>query len=80
MSGRGRQESAMRIDPTGVSAYQVKAGDIPIMQPRQTAEAREPDKDADDTRVAAARPQMNVSEMKKMENQAGLGNTIDTTA
>jgi hypothetical protein len=73
----------MRIDSAGVSAYQInqaKATDVPRIQPRETAEAREPDRDTDDTRVAATRQQWNWDQTKKMENQAGLGNTVDTTA
>ena len=75
------QGSGMKIDSIGVSTYQInpaKASDVPRMQPRETAEAREPDRDRDDTRVAVSRQPG--TETKKMENQAGLGNTVDITA
>jgi hypothetical protein len=70
----------MRIEAAGAVPNQAKVADVAQIQPRQTSEAVEPDRDADDRQLASARMDASKTQVKKMENWEGMGNWVDTTA
>ena len=69
----------MRIDAPAQVMNQAKVSDVPRLQPRQAGEVVETDRD-DNSKLASARMEASRTETRKIENEAGLGNTIDTTA